>query len=293
MIESSWELLLPHLTETRFSKDAIFRTQIIYPELACRETLINAIAHRDYNIEGRGIEVRVYSDRLEIVSPGGLLSSIKIEDITKIKGLEALTDLKVLNLNQNNISQIKGLESLVNLEELHLDHNQITIVDGLDQLTNLRRLSLFNNQIVQIKSFENKEKLSTLHLGGNPIYARISKTVGEVKPQTVVKYYQMSLEEKDQFREKRKKFEGSSAKSWGLMALITLIFGVAIMFLGLIWGTLLMVSAIIIMVAILKSTPDNPNLDKGEKINLIISTIVSTVILIVIYINFQILWYFG
>jgi len=221
------------------------------------------------------------------------LSGLEIENITKIKGLEALTDLKVLNLNHNRISQIKGLESLVNLEELHLDHNQITIVDGLDQLTNLRRLSLFNNQIVQIKSFENKEKLSTLHLGGNPIYARISKTVGEVTPQTVQMYCQMSLEEKDQFRDKRKKFEGSSAKFWGAMALITLIFSVAIMFLGFIWGTLLMVSDIIIMVAILKSTPDNPHLDKGEKINLIISTIVSTAVLIVIYINFQILWYFG
>lgn len=87
MIESSWELLRPNLTETRFSKDAIFRTQIIYPELACREALINAIAHRDYSMEGRGIEVRVYSDRLEIVSPGGLLSSINIKDLRELKGV--------------------------------------------------------------------------------------------------------------------------------------------------------------------------------------------------------------
>lgn len=87
LIESSWELLLPHLTETRFSKDAIFRTQIIYPELACREALINAIAHRDYSNEGRGIEVKVYSDRLEIVSPGGLLSSITIQDLKELKGV--------------------------------------------------------------------------------------------------------------------------------------------------------------------------------------------------------------
>ncbi|MCK4825198.1 putative DNA binding domain-containing protein, partial [bacterium] len=81
LIESSWELLRGYLTETRFSKDAIFLTQIIYPETACREALINAIAHRDYSIDGRGIEVRVYSDRLEIESPGGLLSSISIQDL--------------------------------------------------------------------------------------------------------------------------------------------------------------------------------------------------------------------
>ena len=53
LIETSWEFLRPHLTETRFSRDALFKTQIIYPELACREALINAIAHRDYSNEGR------------------------------------------------------------------------------------------------------------------------------------------------------------------------------------------------------------------------------------------------
>lgn len=86
LIESSWDLLRPHLTETRFSKEAVFRSQIMYPELACREALVNAIAHRDYSIEGRGIEVRVYTDRLEILSPGGLLSSIKIEDLRTLQG---------------------------------------------------------------------------------------------------------------------------------------------------------------------------------------------------------------
>jgi|WetSurSiteA1Bulk_404760.scaffolds.fasta_scaffold47479_1 ATP-dependent DNA helicase RecG len=86
LIESSWDLLRPYLTETRFSQDARFRSQIMYPELACREALVNAIAHRDYSIEGRGIEVHVFNDRLEITSPGGLLSSIKIEDLRMLTG---------------------------------------------------------------------------------------------------------------------------------------------------------------------------------------------------------------
>jgi len=87
LIESSWELIRPHLTETRFSKQALFKTQIIYPELACREALINAIAHRDYGVEGSGIEVYVYSDRLEIQSPGELLSAIKVNDLESLKGV--------------------------------------------------------------------------------------------------------------------------------------------------------------------------------------------------------------
>jgi len=68
LIDESWNLIRPHLVETRFSQDARFKTQIIYPELACKEALINAIAHRDYNNEGMGIEVNVFTDRLETVS---------------------------------------------------------------------------------------------------------------------------------------------------------------------------------------------------------------------------------
>lgn len=87
LIEAGWELIRPHLTETRFSGDALFRTQIIYPEAACREALINAIAHRDYSNEGRGIEVHVYDDRLTFVSPGALLSSISVDDLRARKGV--------------------------------------------------------------------------------------------------------------------------------------------------------------------------------------------------------------
>lgn len=87
LYEQSWELLRPNLTETRFSKDAIFKTQIIYPELACREALINAITHRDYSLEGRGIEVKIFDDRLEIISPGKLLSSLTIKDLEELKGV--------------------------------------------------------------------------------------------------------------------------------------------------------------------------------------------------------------
>jgi ATP-dependent DNA helicase RecG len=87
LIETSWDLVRPYLTETRLSAGALFRTQIIYPEAACREALINAIAHRDYSIEGRGIEVHVYDDRLTIISPGSLLSSISLNDLQKQLGV--------------------------------------------------------------------------------------------------------------------------------------------------------------------------------------------------------------
>jgi ATP-dependent DNA helicase RecG len=52
-----------------------------YPVAAVREALVNAVAHRDYRLGGRRIEVRMYSDRMEIISPGGLPGFITVDNI--------------------------------------------------------------------------------------------------------------------------------------------------------------------------------------------------------------------
>lgn len=44
-----------------------------YPKVAIREALVNAIAHRDYSINGTQIDVDIYRDRIDIVSPGNWL----------------------------------------------------------------------------------------------------------------------------------------------------------------------------------------------------------------------------
>ena len=50
-----------------------------YPEEAVREALANALVHRDYTLTGATIELLIYSDRLEIVSPGSLPNTMTIE----------------------------------------------------------------------------------------------------------------------------------------------------------------------------------------------------------------------
>jgi len=87
LIEKAWDALRPHLVHTKIDKSARFEQRSMYPELACREAVLNAIAHRDYSDEGKGIEVYIYSDHLEIRNPGALLSSIRIEDIASQKGV--------------------------------------------------------------------------------------------------------------------------------------------------------------------------------------------------------------
>ena len=51
-----------------------------YPEYALRESLLNAVIHRDYNFTG-SILVSLFDDRFEITSLGGLVRGINMEDL--------------------------------------------------------------------------------------------------------------------------------------------------------------------------------------------------------------------
>ena len=46
---------------------------------AVRESVVNAAAHRDYTIVGTDIEVSLYRDRLEVISPGRLPNGVTVE----------------------------------------------------------------------------------------------------------------------------------------------------------------------------------------------------------------------
>ena len=50
-----------------------------YPEEAVREAVVNALVHRDYLLSSTDIELSLYSDRLEIISPGRLPNGITPE----------------------------------------------------------------------------------------------------------------------------------------------------------------------------------------------------------------------
>ncbi len=92
-----------------------------------------------------------------------------IIDISKIEGLEKLTELRSLDLGCNEFLEIKGLEKLVNLEYLDLCNNKISEITGLENLTNLKGLLLAGNKIREIKGLENLVNLFYLDLSENPI----------------------------------------------------------------------------------------------------------------------------
>ncbi len=52
-----------------------------YDMTAVFEAVVNAVAHRDYSVYGSKIRLRMFSDRIELHSPGGLAGSLTVETL--------------------------------------------------------------------------------------------------------------------------------------------------------------------------------------------------------------------
>jgi ATP-dependent DNA helicase RecG len=49
-----------------------------YPLEAVREAIVNAVAHRDYTIAVMDIELSIYADRMEVISPSRLPNTVTV-----------------------------------------------------------------------------------------------------------------------------------------------------------------------------------------------------------------------
>jgi len=81
VIETSWRVVLEEMRVGAVVTGLERQDILEYPEYAVREALVNAVCHRDYRTRGRRIEIRKFSDRMEIVSPGGLAGYITLDNI--------------------------------------------------------------------------------------------------------------------------------------------------------------------------------------------------------------------
>ena len=83
IIERAWSLVNEEMRVEAVVTGLKREEQPEYPPFAVREALVNAICHRDYRLSGRRVEIRMYEDRLEVISPGGLPGFITVDNIVE------------------------------------------------------------------------------------------------------------------------------------------------------------------------------------------------------------------
>ncbi len=69
-------------TRTAYRIEGLRREDVPeYPMKALREAITNAVMHRDWFMDGANVFVEIYTDRIEISSPGGLPKGMKFSDL--------------------------------------------------------------------------------------------------------------------------------------------------------------------------------------------------------------------
>lgn len=87
-----------------------------YPIVAIREAILNTLVHRDYSIhtEGMPIQIRMYTNRIEIINPGGIYGRFSVDQLGKVQPdtrnpVIALA-MEVLHLTENRYSGIPTIQ---------------------------------------------------------------------------------------------------------------------------------------------------------------------------------------
>ncbi len=83
VIETAWNIVREEMRVGAVVKGLEREELTEYPLFAVREALVNAVCHRDYRLKGRRIEIRMFSDRMEVISPGGLPGFITVDNLVE------------------------------------------------------------------------------------------------------------------------------------------------------------------------------------------------------------------
>ena len=99
---------------------ALRKTVPIFPELAVRELVANALIHQDFSVTGAGPMIEIFSDRIEITNPGQpLVDTQRFVDTPPQSRNEALASLmRRFRICEERGSGIDKVVSLVELFQL-------------------------------------------------------------------------------------------------------------------------------------------------------------------------------
>jgi ATP-dependent DNA helicase RecG len=153
--------------------DGVFRRELPeYPLEALREALANAVAHRDYSpyVRGSYVQIRMFADRLEIQSPGGLFGNVTVENLEEehstrnVRLMRMMEDMHVVENRGSGISAMLQAMREANLEPPRFDDRRASF-----QVT-FRNYTLMNpdaiawlNQFAHVQ-LNNRQRLALVYL---------------------------------------------------------------------------------------------------------------------------------
>lgn len=82
LIDSALNFIVSHISvRSHVPENGDPRVDIYdYDRLICKEIIVNAFQHRDWSIFGQKIRIQIFSNRIEVFSPGKLPNTLNLEN---------------------------------------------------------------------------------------------------------------------------------------------------------------------------------------------------------------------
>lgn len=129
-----------------------------YPEVAIREALLNAVIHREYALSGSTL-ISIFADRIEIVSLGGLIKGITVEDIQY--GISMTRNEKIAHV----FYRLKLVEAYgTGISKVFESYNTEKIKPKIEVSDNVFKLTLYNRNYDRQVDDINNEQMQILNL---------------------------------------------------------------------------------------------------------------------------------
>lgn len=73
------QFVMSYLPQSEIIEQALRKKRTVYPEIALREIIANALIHQDFSVAGASPLIEIFDDRIEVSNPGGLLPSKQLD----------------------------------------------------------------------------------------------------------------------------------------------------------------------------------------------------------------------
>ncbi|MDO9633601.1 MAG: ATP-binding protein [Paludibacter sp.] len=112
--------IMDQLPSNEVIENAIRKNVKVYPEVAIREFVANALIHQDFSVSGSGVMIEIFSDRIEITNPGVPLVDVNrfIDTAPKSRNESLASLMRRLNICEERGSGIDRAISAIEVFQL-------------------------------------------------------------------------------------------------------------------------------------------------------------------------------
>jgi ATP-dependent DNA helicase RecG len=164
IIPEAYKIAAQHIRKSEKLHHLFFREVPEYPDFAWQEAIVNAVAHRDYADQGRGVEVWFYDDRMEVLSPGDLVPPVTLEQLRGGAPIHSSRNPLIARiLVEAGIMREEGEgvpRMFAEMSESFLRHPEFEVRDSSFRVT-LRNTPVFEGPSVEWKQMVERLPLTT------------------------------------------------------------------------------------------------------------------------------------